>query len=217
MIAKAIPLDMAHKDPLSARIRGFKSSPRRFFKMTNIFIFHGTGGYPEENWFPWLKEELEKFNCKVVVPKFPTPENQSLRNWLDILKDYNKFYNKGAILVGHSLGGAFLLRVLEQSNIEIKASFIVAAPIGISPIKNYESDRLFLGNFNFDWKKIRSNCRNFFVFHSDNDQFVSLGNGKELAKKLNADLIVIPNSGHFNKSAGYTKFNVLLEKIKKEL
>ena len=185
--------------------------------MTNVFIFHGTGGYPEENWFPWLKKELEKLSCRVIVPKFPNSENQSLRNWLDILKDYNQFYDKGTILVGHSLGGAFLLRVLEQSKIEIKASFLVAAPVGMLPIKNYESDRLFLGNFNFDWKKIRSHCKKFFAFHSDNDPYISLNNGKELAKNLNVDLYFIPNAGHFNKSAGYTEFKILLEKIKKEL
>ena len=185
--------------------------------MTSIFIFHGTGGYPEENWFPWLKQELEKLDCNAIVPKFPTPENQSLESWLKILNNSKQFFTEDTILVGHSLGGAFLLRVIERSNVNFKAAFIVAAPIGISPIKNYESDRLFLGNFEFDWKKIKSHCRKFFVFYSDNDSYVSLGNGEKLAKHLNAGLTFIPNSGHFNKSAGYTKFDLLLEKIKKEL
>jgi len=40
--------------------------------MSNAFIIHGTGGYPEENWFPWLKKKLEEFNYKVFVPQFPT-------------------------------------------------------------------------------------------------------------------------------------------------
>ena len=186
--------------------------------MTNIFIFHGTGGYPGENWFPWLKQKLEKLGYKVIVPKFPTPKNQTLENWLKILKKYERFYNKNTVLVGHSLGGAFLLRVLEKYNIKIKAAFIVAAPIGVLPIKNYEADKLFLGkDFAFDWKKIKNHCRKFFVFHSDNDPYVSLGNGKELSKKLNTKLIFIPNASHFNTNAGYTKFDALFEKIKKQI
>ena len=186
--------------------------------MTNIFIFHGTGGNPEENWFPWLKRKLEELNCKVIVPQFPTPENQTLGNWLTILKSYEKFYNEKSIFVGHSLGGSFLLRVLEKNNIKIKAAFIVAAPIGVLSIKNYEADKLFLGkDFAFDWKKIKNRCRKFFVFHSDNDHYVSLGNGKEISKKLNTKLIFIPNAGHFNRSAGYTKFDALFVKIKNQL
>ena len=186
--------------------------------MTNILIFHGTSGYPEENWFPWLRQKLEKLGCRVIIPKFPTPENQTLENWLKILKNYEQFYDENTILVGHSLGGAFLLRVLEKYNIKIKAAFIITAPIGVLPIKNYEADKLFLGNsFAFDWKKIKNNCRNFFVFHSDNDPYVTLENGEILSKKLNTKLIFIPNAGHFNKSAGYTKFGILFEKIKNQL
>ena len=65
-----------------------------------------------------------------------------------------------------------------------------------------------------DYKKIKNHCKKFFVFHSDNDPYVSLGNGKELAKNLNTNLIFIHNAGHFNTSSGYTKFEVLFEKIK---
>ena len=183
--------------------------------MTNVFIFHGTGGYPEENWFPWLKQRLEKLGCKVIIPQFPTPKNQTLGNWLQVLKNYERFYNKNTILVGHSLGGAFLLRVLEKYNVKIKAAFLIAAPIGILPIKNYEADKLFLGKtFGFDFGKIKNHCRKFFVFHSDNDPYVSLRNGEKLSKELNTKLIFIPNAGHFNTSAGYTKFEALFEKIK---
>ncbi len=182
--------------------------------MTNVFIFHGTNGYPEENWFPWLKQKLEKLGCKVIVPQFPTPENQTVENWLKIFKNYEKFYDESAILVGHSLGGTFLLHVLEKYNVKIKAAFIIAAPVGVLPIKNYDSDKLFLGKFLFDWEKIKNHCRHFSVFQSDNDPYVSLGNGKELSKRLNTELIFIQNAGHFNKAAGYTKFEMLLEKIR---
>ena len=45
---------------------------------SDIFIFHGTGGYPKENWFPWLKQQLEIKGFNVTVPQFPTPEGQSV-------------------------------------------------------------------------------------------------------------------------------------------
>ena len=60
--------------------------------MATAFIFHGTGGYPEENWFPWLKRELESLDYKVIVPQFPTPENQTLENWFAIFEKYKKVY-----------------------------------------------------------------------------------------------------------------------------
>ena len=184
--------------------------------MTNALIFHGTAGHPEENWFPWLKQQLEALGCKTLVPQFPTPDNQTLENWLEVLEKYEKEITPDTILIGHSLGGAFLLRVLERQETKIKAAFFVAAPVGILPIKNYDGDKLFIGK-PFYWTKIKHNCRNFFVFHSDNDPYVSLGNGKELAGKLGTKLILVPNAGHFNKAAGFGKFELLLEKIKSVL
>jgi len=181
--------------------------------MTNVFIFHGTAGYPEENWFPWLKRKLECLGCKVITPQFPTPRNQTLENWFKIFGGYGKDFIPDTILIGHSLGGAFLLRVLERSNIKIKAAFIVSTPIGVLPIKNYEGDKPFIGH-SFDWKKIKANCKKFFVFHSDNDPYVSLGNGEKLSKKLGTKLIFISGCGHFNKAAGFDEFDLLLEKIK---
>jgi uncharacterized protein len=179
--------------------------------MTNIFIFHGTEGYPEENWFPWIKEQLPDHN--VIIPQFPTPENQTLDAWFEVFNKCKEHFTEDTILIGHSLGGSFLLRVLEQSKIKIKAAFTISAPIGVLPIRNYETDELFIKN-PFNWEKIKSNCKNFFVFHSDNDPYVCLGNGKEIANRLGIELTMIPNSGHFNTPAGYSKFPQLLEKIK---
>jgi predicted alpha/beta hydrolase family esterase len=185
--------------------------------MTNIIIIHGTGGDPESNWFPWLKSELEKLGCRVFVPKFPTPKNQSLENWLKVLKDYERYLNKDSIVVGHSLGPAFLLGILEKLNHPIKAAFFVAGFIGL--LNNSEFDELnktFVIK-SFDWAKIKKNCKKFYIINSDNDPYVPLDKGKELAKNLDTELIVLKNAGHINHGTGYTKFGFLLEKIKNEL
>lgn len=182
--------------------------------MKTAFIFHGTEGYPEENWFPWLKGKLEQKGHKVFVPQFPSPPivPAKISEWFDVLKNYEKEVNEETILIGHSLGGKFLLRVLEELEHPVKAVFFVGTPIGISPIANNERDNAFTGN-DFDWEKIKSNVKNFIVFQSDNDPYVGLGNGEELAKNLGVELSFVPHAGHFNKIAGYLSFPQLLEKV----
>ena len=180
---------------------------------STIFIFHGTAGYPQENWFPWLKQELKKDGHEVIVPQFPTPKGQSLENWLKVIKPYRKIINSDTIIIGHSLGGTFSLKLLELLETPIRAAVLIGTPIGIKPIENYYNDNLFC-SFIFDWQKIRNNAKQFLVYHSDNDPYVSLANGQQLAKKLDAKLTFIPNAGHFNSKAGYTKFNNLLDKLK---
>jgi predicted alpha/beta hydrolase family esterase len=180
--------------------------------MKNAIIFHGTEGYPEENWFPWLKGELEKVGYKVSVPQFPSPPivPAKIAEWWEILKSYN--IDEDTVLIGHSLGGKFLLRILEKLDKPVQVAVFVGTPIGIQPIANNERDNAFTGN-GFDWERIKSNAKRFEVFQSDTDPYVGLENGKVLAERLGVKLNFISNAGHFNKSAGYTKFPQLLEKI----
>ncbi len=181
--------------------------------MKNVFILHGTGGHPEENWFPWLRTELEKKGYEVIVPQFPNPEKPLLEPWLEELDKYKDKINEDTILIGHSLGGMFILRILEQLSQPVKAAIIVSGSAGVKPIKFYEGDYNFNNGFYFDWDKIKSNSKHFVVFHSDNDPYISLGNGELIAEKLGIDLTFIPSAGHFNEKAGYTKFDKLLNEV----
>ncbi|MBN1779025.1 MAG: alpha/beta hydrolase [Candidatus Buchananbacteria bacterium] len=182
--------------------------------MKNIFIFHGTEGYPEENWFPWLKQKLEEKGHRVFVPQFPSPPIMpaSITEWFAVFKNYEKYINQDTIIIGHSLGGVFTLRVLEKLTKPIATAVFVGTPIGVKPILNYQRDSSFSG-FDFDWPKIKNSAKHFLVYQSDDDPYVSLGNGESLAEKLRVDLTFIPSSGHFNTKAGYTKFEKLLQDL----
>jgi hypothetical protein len=186
--------------------------------MSNVFIFHGTEGYPEENWFPWLKEKLEELGHQVFVPQFPSPPGLPavIAEWFAVLQGYEQYIDEGTILIGHSLGGVFALRLLEKLSHPVKAVFLTGTPIGLRPLLNYDRDNSFSG-FSFDWPVIKSKSPYFAVFHSDNDPYVSLGNGEQLAKELGVGLSFIPGAGHFNAKAGYLKFEALLNKLKEIL
>jgi len=104
--------------------------------VNNVFIFHGTEGYPEENWFPWLKEKLEEKGCKVFVPQFPSPPivPAKISEWFAVLKNYEQYIDENTILIGIVWGSVFTLRVLEQLKHPVRAVFLVGAPIGVNQL-----------------------------------------------------------------------------------
>jgi len=183
--------------------------------INTVIIFHGSFGHPKENWSPWLKTELKKIRCNVYVPKFPTPKNQNLKNWLRVFKKYKQYLDKDSILVGHSSGVAFILNILERLNSSIKATFLVAGFIGSINNPAFDKINKTITNRSFKWKKIRQNCKKFYIYASDNDPYVPIEKGKEISHNLRTKLKIIRGAGHFNKAVGYVKFNLLLEDIKR--
>ncbi|MFA4891154.1 MAG: alpha/beta fold hydrolase [Candidatus Gracilibacteria bacterium] len=184
--------------------------------MQTAFIIHGALGNPNENWFPWLKSELERLGFTVYVPAFPTsPETQTLENWLKVFEEYKNHLDKDTIVIGHSLGPAFLLTILEQIEKPIRAAYFVAGyhPKSLPKTSEwYPQVKTFLEK-PFDWQKIKQNCPAFHIYHSDNDPYFPLSLAEDLAKTLDTTTIVVKNADHFNEKAGYTKFERLLHDI----
>ncbi|MFP3950012.1 MAG: RBBP9/YdeN family alpha/beta hydrolase [Candidatus Micrarchaeia archaeon] len=180
-----------------------------------FFIIHGAGGYPEENWFPWLKAELEKQGHEVVVPWFPTPENQALENWMNVMEPYIRTFNSDTVLVAHSLGPAFAVSLLERINVKIRACFFVAGFTGNLGIEEFDSINTTFMEKEFNWEKARRICSEFFVYGSDNDPYVPLEMEEDFAINLGTKMTVVNGAGHFNKKAGYAEFPRLLEDIQK--
>jgi uncharacterized protein len=187
------------------------------FAMNKALIIHGTKGNSKENWIPWLVEEFNYLNIKSVVPDFPTPENQNLENWLAVFEKTKTNLDENSIVIGHSLGVAFLLSVLERQEKTIAGAYFISGFTGV--LQNPEFDNLnrtFVEK-DFDWQKIKKQCSKFRIIHSDNDPYVPLVMAKELADNLKSELIVVPDAGHFNSDSGFQAFPLLLELIKKDL
>lgn len=184
--------------------------------MPSIFIIHGTKSTPQSNWFPWLKAELEKLGAKVFVPAFPTPKNQSLASWTAAFEKYLPGLDENSIVVGHSLGPAFLLSVIEKLDHPIKVAFFVAPFLQSIGIPEYDTLNRTFVTAKLDWEKIKHNCRRFCVLVSDNDPYVPQSLGRAVAQKLGVTPIIVPGGQHLNAEAGYTKFDFLLELIREE-
>ncbi|MBU1976283.1 MAG: alpha/beta hydrolase [Nanoarchaeota archaeon] len=180
------------------------------------FIFHGSNGYPERHWFPWIKKKLEQKGLEVIVPRFPIDKKtQLLNNWMEVLKPYQNKLNE-SILIGHSLGVPFIFNILNDIDCKIQAAFLVAGFIGPLEAK----DEPNLNDFSvkdFNWNIIKSKCLQFCVFHSDNDPYVPLERANQLADKLGVSVTLIKGAGHFQAEGGYKEFDRLFQEIEKVL
>ncbi len=184
--------------------------------MANLkaFIIHGTGATSQSNWFPWLKAELEKMDITVFAPDFPLNEQQNLTNWLKVFEKYWGIIDENTLFIGHSLGPAFILNILERAKTEVMASFLVAPFIGNLNLPEFDKVNNTFVNKDFNWSKIVKNCRAFYVYASDNDPYVPLDKSIFIANKTNATLRIMKDSGHINADSGYLKFDKLLEDVK---
>ena len=179
-----------------------------------FFLIHGAYGNPNENWFPWLKKELEKLDHEVFIPKFSTPKNQSLENWMKVFEKYLDEIDENTIFIGHSLGPAFILSVLEQINVKVKACFFVSPFLGKIGNSDFDTINESFVCKEFAWKKIKNNCSEFFTYFGDNDPYLKLTDAIVISEALDCEINIVENGGHLNENAGFKEFPMILKDIK---
>lgn len=184
-------------------------------KGLRVIVLHGAHGGPDTNWFPWLHSDLLTEGIEVLRPRLPTPHGQSLKAWLDA---YDRAIKPlpvvPTILVGHSLGAAFALRLVERAAEPIAGLFLAAGFVGALGLPDYDAINHSFFTEPFDWAGIRERkgtvCR---CWAGDDDPYVPLSRSKRVADDLHAPLEVIPGGGHLNEETGFTTFPQLRDAI----
>ena len=194
--------------------------------MKNALILHGISGSPRENWFPWLKDELERKGWKVWVPDLPQSEKPSIERYNDFIFSSGWKFDEDSVVIGHSAGAVAALGLLEAlpPDVTIKEAILVAAfkkdlggwdpsglfkkPFDIKTTKMRvefwrslrRGAQSLKGLFEkpFDFEKIKSHATKFVFIHSDDDPYCALSGAEYLAKKLGGELVVLPSQKHFS-------------------
>ncbi|MDE1768702.1 MAG: serine hydrolase family protein [Candidatus Micrarchaeota archaeon] len=174
-----------------------------------FFIIHGWEGSPEGNWFPWLKDMLQKKGFEVHAPHMPDPSMPKEGRWVDKLVEEVGYPDSEVYLIGHSLGSIAILRYLEQlkSGKEVGGCLLVAGfteDIGIDQISDFFKKPI-------NWDTINSHCRKFVAIASNNDQYVALKYADILQEKLGARKIIEPGMGHFQTKELHVALNEILK------
>lgn len=183
----------------------------------NFFIVHGTGGSRTGNWFPWLKEALEDLGQTVFLPQFPTPEGQSFEAWRAVfLETLGQTSPSQTVLIGHSIGAAFVLRMAEETTEPYAGLFGIAPFVHVLGFPDFDVLNESFVAHPFDWPRIRANALCRVCFAGDDDPYVPLAFSLEVAEKMDADRHIIEKGGHLNAEFGYLSFPALLAQVKKK-
>lgn len=93
--------------------------------MSEIVVSHGYGASADSVWFPYLTERLAAVGHRVTVPRLPHTEAPRLGPWRETFGDAALAAGPAGstVLVGHSIGGVNVLRLLEQHDPEVNGVF----------------------------------------------------------------------------------------------
>lgn len=180
--------------------------------MKVIFIPGNGGGSPNDNWFPYLKEELEKLKIEVIASEFP--DNQLAREsyWIPFLKNVLKADAK-TILVGHSSGAIAAMRYAETNRL-----------LGSVLVGGYHTDlglptEKQSGYFDrpWDWPSIMQNQKWIIQFASVNDPWIPIEEARFVHGKLNTEYHEFVDQGHFGGDYKKLVFPELFEALKMKL
>lgn len=174
--------------------------------MKKLLILHCWFDTPNDHWYPFLKEAMEKKGYEVHVPQLMDKDVPTLQDWTDsALKDF--VLDEETSIIGHSLGGLLALKLVQNSNVRIN-KLVVASSWDFWDLTP-EHKTFF--EIPMDHEKIMKNSNKITVVHSTTDPYITVFQAGEMAMRLNADFIKIENGGHLQAQDGFKEFPQLVE------
>ncbi|MDP3954328.1 MAG: alpha/beta hydrolase [bacterium] len=167
--------------------------------MKKVYIIHGWGGRPDTNWLPWLKKELEKYDeVEVSTLDMPDTDNPVIERWVRYLKKEVPNPDENTYFVGHSIGCQAIMRYIESfDDIKIGGALFVA---GWFYLDNLDEEEVKIREpwlKVMDLEKIKKQIGHLTVLLSTNDDYGCLKENSREFKKLDANIIIEENAGHF--------------------
>ena len=181
----------------------------------NYILVHGSFGSPFVNWFPYLRQEIEKKELTVYTPDFPIGVGyQNYNNWSKLLKCYLNagILNENTIIFAHSIAPVFVCKFLIENKVKVKRLVFVCGfnnYLGIDDEYDAVNESMFLDNL----VDIKNYCNDIICYYSENDPYVKYEKEKEFADTITTNQIIIKDGGHLNSESGYTQFEELTKYI----
>ncbi|MDD3531358.1 MAG: alpha/beta hydrolase [Candidatus Pacebacteria bacterium] len=189
--------------------------------MTTVHIIHGCPSDEEramnpatrtydKHWMPWLKEQLTACGVKVNAPLMPNPWAP---DYAAFKAEFEKtLVSEDDVLIGHSCGGAFLVRWLGDSKQKVR-KLILVAPWKIPDAGDKKREEYY--GYEID-RTIPERVGEIVTFTSDDEEEDGKKSVKIFHEALGGRVIELSHHGHFTfGDMGTEEFPELLAEILK--
>ena len=159
----------------------------------------------KDDWKPWLRKELGT-NYEVILPTMPNKTNARFEEWKIWIEKLIPLLNDSVILIGHSMGGAFLAKYLSENKFpkKIDAVFLVSA------VYDKDTEGYPLVSFALP-KELDLQTDKVYLYHSEDDPVVPFSDLSKYQEALpNAKSRIFEDRKHINQE----EFPELLEDIR---
>lgn len=144
-----------------------------------------------KHWIPWIRRELNAHGIPTKVPLLPEP-------WAPVYEKFRAEFEKysvdeSTILIGHSCGGAFLVRWLGDTKQKID-TLVLVAPWKIPDPNKVGRDAYY--EYSID-ETIKDRVGRIVMFISDDEEEDGKKSVEIFHKAIGGKLIELSGRGHF--------------------
>ncbi len=185
------------------------------------YFDHNLPSVSNDIWIPWLQKELTILGLPTQTPEMFNAWQPDYRIWKKEFERHDITPN--TLLVGHSMGGGFIVQWLsEHPEVQVGDVFLIAPSLGDRFTPNDKLEYPVLGGmFDFDIDPtLMEHTRSLTLFHSDNDNNRVTASVKYIRDALpNLEYREFHNYGHFRgkRDMAADAFPELLEVIQAKL
>lgn len=190
--------------------------------MKKVFLVHCWDGTSNDGWYPWIEQELKKYNVEVIRFDMPNTANPTIEEWISTLNEKVDKIDEETYFMGHSIGCQTIMRYLEtKETTKIGGILFVAPWLDLLPEAVEDEDSY---NTAYPWihtpinfEKVKEFSKNINCIFSNDDYFVDLKQEQEFKQKLNAKTIIVNEKGHISQDDDIFELSEILELSKNML
>jgi predicted alpha/beta hydrolase family esterase len=175
-------------------------------------IFHGYGATPQDHWFEWLAERLNRIGVSTQIPALPNPAAPHRERWATAAADALGVPDDNTIVIAHSLGCITALRHLASLANPWRVGTLVLVAGFVERLPALPDLDEFVGE-GVDLSGMREHIGSLTIVRSDDDPYVPIEHTDRLANLLGTSALIVPGAGHFLATDGFTSLPQVFDAV----